>query len=50
MGTPAATTRGMKEKEMIEIAEYIDNAIKQENLEVTKEAVKELANAYPPPM
>ena len=27
VGTPAVTTRGMKENEMIEIAEFIDKAI-----------------------
>lgn len=50
IGTPAVTTRKMGEKEMKEIAEYIHDALIQRDPEVTRQAVQELALAFPPPM
>lgn len=52
-GTPAITTRGMKEEEMKKIATWIDSAIEQrENIELLdkiKEEVKEMCLAFPSP-
>lgn len=51
IGTPAATTRGMKEPEMGKIAEFIDRAIKNyENDKVlaqVKEDVRKLCSGFP---
>ncbi|MEO0078798.1 MAG: serine hydroxymethyltransferase, partial [candidate division WOR-3 bacterium] len=51
LGTPALTTRGMKELEMRRIAELIDEAIAGRDDEVKTEKVKaavaELVNAFP---
>ncbi len=51
LGTPALTTRGMKEKEMEIVAELIDRAISnkdnEEELEKVKEGVKELTKQFP---
>ncbi len=51
IGTPALTTRGMKEEEMREIARMISSVIKNiedENLiEKVREKVKELCDRYP---
>lgn len=41
LGTPALTTRGMKEKEMIAIAHLIDKALRNHNNEELKQQVKE---------
>lgn len=41
IGTPTVTTRGMKEPEMEEIAEYIDEAIKNRDSDVVLNAVRE---------
>lgn len=41
LGTPALTTRGMKEKEMIQIAEWIDQAIQNAN---TSKVLNKLSN------
>ncbi len=51
IGTPAITTRGMKEKEMIKVAEYIDRALKgnTEDIKIIKEEVKEFAKNFPIP-
>lgn len=53
IGTPAATTRGMKEKEMKQIAQWIDEAFKNKDdkkvLARIKKAVKKLCLAYPVP-
>ena len=51
LGTPAVTTRGFKEKEMILIAHWIDRALSNRNLpevldEINKE-VMELTQKYP---
>jgi len=51
LGTPALTTRGMKEKEMEIVAELIDKTIvsrdNEEELEKVKKGVKELTNQFP---
>jgi len=51
IGTPAVTTRGMKEGEMRRIAELIDRALRAPDDEGTLSAVRaevrELANAFP---
>ena len=53
IGTPAVTTRGMKEKEMKLIVEYIDSAFmnydSEEKLLEIKQAVKELCEKFPVP-
>jgi glycine hydroxymethyltransferase len=51
IGTPAVTTRGMKEEEMGRIAGFIDRALASaedaQSLARIKQEVKELANAFP---
>ena len=48
IGTPAVTTRGMKEKEMKEISELIDLALDENNdREGIKERVVELCSRFP---
>jgi glycine hydroxymethyltransferase len=51
LGTPALTTRGMKEKEMEIVAELIDRAIThkddEEELEKVKSGVRELTKKFP---
>ena len=51
VGTPASTTRGMKENEMVRIAELIDKAVlNSENDEILagiKNDVKELCSGFP---
>ncbi len=50
IGTPAITTRGMKEKEMEQVAKYIDNALRNpsdDNLEKIKLEVKEFTKDFP---
>ncbi|HRY22151.1 MAG TPA: serine hydroxymethyltransferase [Candidatus Dojkabacteria bacterium] len=53
IGTPALTTRGMKEKEMEKVAGYIDTVLKNREdesvIEKTKEEVKEFASKFPIP-
>ena len=53
LGTPALTTRGMKEKEMIAIAEWIDQAIINKSDEVKlaeiKKEVKKFCGKFPLP-
>ncbi len=49
IGTPAVTTRGMKEEDMVKIAEAIDLVITENNLEKAKEIVVALTNKYPLP-
>lgn len=48
LGTPAVTTRGMKEKEMIQIVEWIERALitKEKPVGIKKE-VEELCRKYP---
>lgn len=50
IGTPALTTRGMKEKEMVKVAGYIDTVLKNREdksvIEKTKEEVKEFASKF----
>ena len=51
VGTPAVTTRGMKESEMNSIAELIDRVItdykNEESLRKIKVEVKELCTRFP---
>lgn len=51
IGTPAITTRGMKEKEMEEIAQYIDDAIMHYSddnyLKSLSEKIKKLTSRFP---
>lgn len=51
LGTPALTTRGMKEEEMVEIADIITSALNnhdnQEKLTLLKEEVISLCNRFP---
>jgi len=53
LGTPAVTTRGMKEAEMEQIVEWIDRAINnwqnEEKLAEIKLEVKQLCNKFPIP-
>ncbi len=53
LGTPAVTTRGMKEEEMKKIADWIDRVIADhtnpENLATIKEEVKEMCLTFPVP-
>ncbi len=53
IGTPAATTRGMKEKEMVIIADAIDVTIKNMNdasrIKEVKRDILELCNQFPIP-
>jgi glycine hydroxymethyltransferase len=51
-GTPALTTRGMKEEEMIKVAEWIDRALSDNsgnNLKAIREEIKEFTVNYPIP-
>ena len=51
VGTPAVTTRGMKEPEMIRIAEFINSAIinheDDSKLDSITEEVKNLCSGFP---
>jgi glycine hydroxymethyltransferase len=53
IGTPAVTTRGMKEEEMMEIADLMDAALRsggdEPPLERVRGAVKVLTGRYPLP-
>ena len=51
LGTPALTSRGMKEQEMIQIADWIDQALQsvddEERLEQIKAEVLQLTKQFP---
>ncbi len=49
MGTPAITTRGMKEKEMVKIADVIQRAIAGEEPKKLRKEIKKLAKDFPLP-
>lgn len=49
LGTPSVTTRGMKEKEMKMIAEWIDQVIKGKSVRKIKKAVIRLCQKFPIP-
>ncbi len=49
IGTPAITTRGMKEEDMVKIAEYIDRALRdtsEKKLKLIREEVKEFTRKF----
>ncbi len=51
IGTPATTTRGLKEAEMIQVADWIDRALKnvddESALKQIRAEVKELCKRFP---
>ena len=47
IGTPAVTTRGMKEDDMKVIAKAIDLTLSENDLDGTRALVKELVEKYP---
>ena len=47
IGTPAVTTRGLKEEDMVQIAEAIKLTIIDRKLEEAEAIVKELTDRYP---
>ena len=53
LGTPALTTRGLKEKEMVLVAGWIDEAIKhhtdEKALAQIRKEIEEFANKFPLP-
>lgn len=50
LGTPAVTTRGMKEKEMEKIAEWINDVISDPSkIPLVKQEVIELCSRFPVP-
>ena len=53
IGTPAVTTRGMKEAEMLKIADFIDRAVANKDNEAAlaaiREEVREFTKAFPMP-
>ncbi len=53
IGTPAATTRGMKEEQMMDIADFIHSALSNKDnaaeLEKIRDAVRALTKQYPLP-
>ncbi|MDP3685632.1 MAG: serine hydroxymethyltransferase, partial [bacterium] len=53
LGTPAITTRGMKEPEMRRMADWIADAIRHRTQDAAltrlREEVRELARSFPPP-
>jgi len=53
VGTPAVTTRGMKEEEMMEIADLMDEALtsggEESVLKPVRQKVRELTSRYPLP-
>lgn len=53
IGTPAITTRGMKEKEMIKIAEYIDTVLRNKDdlnlIGKVREDIKKFTSKFPIP-
>ena len=53
IGTPALTTRGMKEEEMFKVAEYIDNVLKnrddEEYIKRVRGDIKSFASNFPIP-
>ena len=53
VGTPAVTTRGMKEAEMVKIADFINRAVENKNddaaLAAIAKEVAEFTKAFPMP-
>lgn len=49
LGTPAVTTRGMKEKEMVIIANLISDVIKNKNPQKIRQQVLKLTKGFPRP-
>ena len=54
LGTPALTTRGMKEAQMVQVADWIDQALESYSNESALEAihaqVKEFCQSFPLPI
>ena len=53
IGTPALTTRGMKEKEMVKVAQYIDTVLKNKDdekiIKKVREDIKKFTSKFPIP-
>ena len=49
LGTPAVTTRGMGRKEMHELAEIIDLALREKHVQELKQRVRRLTEEFPVP-
>lgn len=53
IGTPALTTRGMKEGEMIKVAEFMDAVLKnkedEKNIVKVREDIKKFTSKFPIP-
>ncbi|MEG2058136.1 MAG: serine hydroxymethyltransferase, partial [Romboutsia sp.] len=47
LGTPAVTTRGMKEEDMVDIAEAIDLCLTHNKEDEARMKVTSLTNKYP---
>ena len=46
IGTPAVTTRGMKEKDVVKVVDLIDEALKKPDDDKHQKAVKRKVNAF----
>jgi glycine hydroxymethyltransferase len=53
IGTPAITTRGMKEKEMVKVGEYIDKVLRndkdEKNIEQVRKEIQQFTENFPIP-
>ncbi len=49
IGTPAVTTRGLREEDMAKVAGLIDRALRGEDADTVRAEVKSLASRYPMP-
>ncbi|PLX26701.1 serine hydroxymethyltransferase [Candidatus Parcubacteria bacterium] len=46
LGTPALTSRGMKEKEIKKLADLIDRALNNDNIDIIKKEVREICKEF----